>query len=421
MARRPFLTRAVRNASAMMRASEWGSSAPPPPSSGSAIADAIAKGDGSGALGISTVMACVKVLYEDFEALPFRAYTGDPLGSRGVAPIQPQIVSEPFGPDVDVGTGMGQVCLSRVMRGNAFLWVVDRDSFGYPTQLRVLHPDKVRPFWNDAGRKRFKLGYSEEYGTDKIVQIQGLTMPGDAGGMDILTAQRLTWMLAMHVTEYADSYFEAGGDPAGVISTPGNVNREKARLIRDLWTIGRQTGSKLPAVLSGGATWQAVTVTPENAQFLETRRFLREEICGIYGVPMQRIQAIVENASQGGGKGLDAIDHGYVTHTLGPIASSIENVWNRMIPGDARTWTGFDWDSLLRAAALERATIAHLHRVSSVRNGNEIRAGEGWAKSDDPRMDDYFQPLNSNTSSTGGAQNAPAPGTIPAAPGTGGD
>jgi hypothetical protein len=79
----------------------------------------------------------------------------------------------------------------------------------------------------------------------------------------------------------------------------------------------------------GGATWTALSVTPENAQFLETRQFMREEICGIFNVPLQRIQAIIDNASQGGGKGLDAIDAGYVKHGLLPIGNAIERAWNR--------------------------------------------------------------------------------------------
>jgi HK97 family phage prohead protease len=84
----------------------------------------------------------------------------------------------------------------------------------------------------------------------------------------------------------------------------------------------------------GDATWTPMTVSPENAQFLETRRYMREEICGLYGVPLQRIQAIVDNASQGGGKGLDAIDAGYVKHGLLPAVSPIERAWSRLLPGD---------------------------------------------------------------------------------------
>lgn len=420
MARRPPLAvRALRNLSAITRSSEWGDSSIPAPSA-SAFASALSGvGDGAGALAISTVYSCVKVLYDDFVSLPFRAYTGDPLGSRGVAPIQPLIVREPFGPDLAPSEGIAQLVASRAMRGAWYCEVVSYDRAGYPEQLKILHPDKVRPEWSPGGRLQFRVGYSTIYDTTKVITGRGLTMPGSAAPLDPLTANRITWALAMHAIEYADSYFEEGGDSSGVISVPGVVTRDKARLIRDLWQTGAQP--HVPHVLSGGATWAAMTVTPENAQFLETRRFSREDICGIFGVPPQRIQAIVENASQGGGKGVDSIDHGYVTHTLLPIAAGIERNWDRMIPGDAASWTGFDWDALLKAAALERAMIAQIHRTTGVRPSNEIRASEGWQRIEDPRMDDPFQPLNSNTASSGGADNAPAPGTIPGSTTSGGD
>jgi hypothetical protein len=75
-----------------------------------------------------------------------------------------------------------------------------------------------------------------------------------------------------------------------------------------------------------------LTIAPENAQFLETRRFLREEICGLYGVPLQRIQAIVENASQGGGKGIDAIDARLRQARSADGARASSSAWDRMLP-----------------------------------------------------------------------------------------
>jgi HK97 family phage portal protein len=166
-----------------------------------------------------------------------------------------------------------------------------------------------------------------------------------------------------------------------------------------------------PAVMFGGAKWEPLTVTPENAQFLETRRFLREELCGLYGVPLQRIQAIVDNASQGGGKGLDAIDAQYVRHGLMPTHHGIEEAWNKLIPGGERSWTAFDYDEFLRANAEVRAAVAQSHRVTGIRTIDEIRGTDyGMEPLPDGQGSDPFVPLNSNASPAGGADNAPAPG-----------
>lgn len=403
-----ILSRAVNNARAMMRAQEFGDSSIPPNSA--APFSTMPGGMEAAALGISTVLSCVKALHDDVTSMPFAAYQGSKLGAHEPLAVQPHIVVEPFGPDLEVAAGMGQIVVSRAMRGNAYLFVTRVNAHGLPDQLAVLHPDAVHPTRRD-GRKVFKIG-SEIYGTDEIKHITGMMPPGSVAGVDVLTAQRVNLDLAWKVAKYADGFFGSGGSPSGVITVPGSGDRRKAREIKEAWEAGHGgvNNAHRPAVLFGGATWDALSVTPENAQFLATRAFLREEICGLFSVPLQRIQAITENASQGGGKGLDAIDAGYAKHGLLPFASGIESVWNSMIPGADRTWTAFDLDVFLRASAEVRATVAQSHRVGAIRTIDEIRANEGWAPLPDGKGTDPFTPLNSNTSPTGGADNAPAPG-----------
>lgn len=369
------------------------------------------------ALGISTVLACVKAYHDDFKVLNFGAYRGDKFAAKTLIRTQPQIVAEPFGPDLDPAAGFAQLVVSQVMRGNGFAYVTSVDDNKFPTSLVVLHPDRVKPYFDDSGRKMFRIG-TDKFTTEEIKHFPGMMLPGAAAGIDILTYERVTFDLASNVAQYADSVFTNGGVPSGVITVPGSGDRKKAREVKEGWESNHSglANAQRPAVLFGGAKWEQMTVTPENAQFLQTRMFLREELCGIYNVPLQRIQAIVENASQGGGKGLDAIDAGYVRHGLLPVASGIESVWDRMIPGNQSTFTKFDFDVFLRASAEIRAQVAQIHRVGGIRTRDEIRGDEGWAPLPDGQGADPNAPLNSNVSPAGGADNAPNPGTTPGGP-----
>jgi HK97 family phage portal protein len=407
----PILSRAIRNAAAMMRAAEWGSSSVIPPNSqaGSPSTGAPLSTDAR-ALGVSTILSCVKALSDDTSTVPFYAFEGDPLGAHQPLAKQPRIVTEPFGPELDPRSGMGQLVVSTAMRGNGYAFVVNRDKMtDLPDQLTIIHPDAVRPT-REKGVKVFKIGH-ETYGTREVVHVTGMMLPGGVMGVDIVSAQRVNVELSNRVGDYADAFFGSGGSPSGVISVPGQGSRGKAREVKQEWqaTHGGAPNAHQPAILFGGATWTQLSVSPENAQFLETRRFLREEICGWFSVPLQRIQAIVENASQGGGAGLDAIDAQYIKHGILPILASIETPWDRMLPTD-RTWLGFNLDVFLRASAKVRAEIGQIHRVTAVRTIDEIRAAEGWAPLPDGIGEDPFTPLNSNTSPTGGADNQPAPG-----------
>lgn len=408
---RPLISRAIAGAAATFRsAGEWGTESQIPPNSQSGVTTT--PGSGSWATSISTVLSCIEALSGDFRTLPFWALEGDPQGARAPIRNQPKLVTEPFGPDISPGAGMGQIVASVAARGNAYLYITMLGRDGYPSQLLPLNPESCRPFRDpDDGLKKFRIG-GQVFTTTQIVHIPGLMFPGMMAGVDVLTAQRLTWDMAMKVSMYADGFFGGGGSPAGVITVPGSGDRKKAREVKEAWEAGNSgvANAHRPAVLFGNAKWTALSVTPENAQFLATRQYLSQEICGLFGVPLQRIQAIVDTASQGGGKGMDEIDAGYVKHTLLKYATSIEYVWNKMIAGGLGTFTAFDFDIFLRAASLERASIAQIHRVTGVRTRDEIRAAEGWAALPDQQGTDPNSPLNSNASPTGGADNAPAPG-----------
>lgn len=407
-----ILSRAVRNARAITRSAEWGDSSIPSPRAGR-MAGAVPGSTENAALGISTVLSCVKALHDDFKSMPFAAYQGEREGARQRIADQPLIVAEPFGPDLAPEVGLAQLVASVAMRGNGYGLVVNVDeSTGLPDQLTVIHPDLIKPSRDKSGRKVFKMG-NDELQAHEVVHVTGLMMPGNVAGVDVVTAQRTNLDLAWKVAEYADGFFGGGGSPSGVVSVPGPGNRKKAREVADAWetTHGGVGNSHRPAVMFGGATWQQLSVTPDNAQFLETRRFMREEICGWFSVPLIRVQAIIDNASQGGGKGLDAIDAGYVKHGLLPLARSIEIEWNRLIPGGQRTWTAFDFEQYLRADAITRAQVRQIDRVGGIRTIDEMRAPEGWAPLPDGLGADPFVPLNSNTASpAGGTDNAPAAG-----------
>lgn len=396
-----LLQRAVRNVRAELRGSsgEFGDSSIPTNSSfgwGGAGSSPLTE---QGALAISTVYLCAKVLYEDQTILPLIAYQGQKRGARRPIERQPLIVTQPFGPDMSRGAGFGQIRLSLAMRGNAYIEGITW-SGGYPTQVKVAHPDRVQVRANpDDGVKEFSIQHGPWVRGDRVKHIMGPSLPGALKGLDPITFMRVTLSLASEVAQYGANFFSNGGSPSGVISVKGPGNATNAREVKETWEAGHAgvVNAHRPAVLFGGATWTPMSVTPENAQFLQTRRFSREEICGWFGVPLQRIQAIVDNASQGGGKGLDTIEHGYVAHTMLPVNTEIEAAWDEFIPGDQSSWTLFDYDALLRVDALTRAQIAQIHRLVGLRNRDEIRGDEGWEPIGGPDGEDYNVPFNTNT------------------------
>lgn len=394
-----LISRAVRNSRRSVRGAsgEWGDSSIPPNS-------ATNYGGGGylneqGALAISTVYMCAKVLYEDQGILPFRAYQGEREGYRKAIAKQPLIVSQPFGPDLPRSVGFGQMRLSYAMRGNVYVQRVASDRMGYWTQVKVAHPDRVRVKRDENGVKKFSIANGPWLGGEDVKHIMGPSLPGSDIGMDPITCMRVAMDLARDAAQFGANFFQNGASPSGVISVKGPGDKTKARALKDTWEAGHAgvVNAHRPAVLFGGATWAPMSVSPENAQFLQTRASSREEICGWMGVPLQRIQAIVDNASQGGAGGLESIEQGYLTHTWLPWTTTVEEMWDGFLPGDQSTWTLFDFSALLRVSAFQRAQIAQIHRLTGVRNRNEIRADEGWAPIEGLDGEDYNIPFNTNS------------------------
>lgn len=352
------------------------------------------------ALAISTVFNCVKVLSQDIAILPFRAMQGQRGGYHEPIAAQPQIVVDPFGPDIPLEVGLSQLVVSLSLRGNAYLFITQRDRMGFPTGLMILHPDHVRVQLDKKTNAKYYEIQGNRYETDQVVHLIGMSTPGSLIGLDPISYARQTLMGAMSRVQFANSLFTNGGQPAGVIQVPGPGDRKKARQVKEAWESSHSglMNAHRPAVLFGDAKWQPLGLEPEAMQFLATRQFDREEIAGLFGVPLHRIQAIADHASAGGGKGLDSMEQGYATHTLAPITKVVEGAWNRMIPGGYGTFTEFDFSGLLRASALERAQIAQIDRIIGRRNRDELRAEEGWAPIGGPDGTDYNIPLNSNTS-----------------------
>ncbi|HXR42998.1 MAG TPA: phage portal protein, partial [Acidothermaceae bacterium] len=345
---------------------------------------------------------------DDVGMLPFYGYQLGENGEKRPITNDLPIVSEPFGPDVTVPQGMGQIVFSIGLRGNAFCIVVARDRLEFPTQLRVLHPDWVRVDLKN-GRKTFRVGMNEVDAAD-IIHIPGRMLPGAVVGIDPISYYRATLGISFDLQSYAGAFFRNGTSLSGVLTTDQDIDDAQAKTLEGRWS-ARNAGiahAHKVAVLGNGAKFQSISVTPEQAQFLASRQFQREEICGWMGVPLDRIMAIVEKSSQGGGKGADTREQGYVTHTLvARYLARIESVWNRMIPGGLKTFARFNTKELLRASALERSQIHSAGRAGGWLSKNDVRADEDLPRITTPDGDDYMAPLNSAVSDTSPDNGAP--------------
>jgi HK97 family phage portal protein len=348
------------------------------------------------AMQLIAVAACVRILSNAVAGLPF-----DAVRTKGEIrqPIEPPpaIISDPFGGYSDTAylkrrEGFIQMMVSLLLRGNAYALVLARDSFMRPTRLRVLHPDRVACVFDDNGRRVYEVNRIPVDATD-MVHLIGLSYPESPTGISIISHARNSIGLGLAAEEFGARFFGSGAHMSGIVQVPGDLDKERARQLKESFSAshGGLKNAHTVGVLTGGAEWKPISVTPEDAQFLGTRQAQNLDIAMLFGIPPHMLGQVDRTTSWG--TGIEQQSLGFLRYTLEAWIHAFEDAWSGMLPGPQNA--RFNVDALLRTSTLERFQIYQAARNSAVYTIDEIRAFENLAPLPDGQGKDAFAPLNS--------------------------
>ena len=347
----------------------------------------------------AAVYACIRAISQDLAVLmPFvrRTLTGGgyrrelqhPLGKLFRRPNRWQTWFE----------FIGFVVTSLCLRGNAFV-VVERDRDANPVELVPISPDRCTLMLSDEGELWYRvntrrIGYGVVVPPDDMMHVKNISMDSYVGISPLACAQDVIG-LALATQQHGSILFRQGAQVGGVLSHPGRLSAEASARIADSWRSthsGVQNAHKV-AVLEEGMQFEKITITNEEAQFLETRRFQVVDICRLYGVPPHRLgeldKATLNNIEQQ--------NQQYVDSALKPTARSIEQLFNHhLLFEDERSFLEckFDFDDTTRGDLKTRYEAYQIGTLNGWLNRNEVRAKENLDPIDDPTGDQYRVPLN---------------------------
>ena len=332
------------------------------------------------ALRLSVVWRCIRLLSETQASLP-----ADVVRKRGdvreSVERPPRWIEQP-NPETTWFEFHERVCESELMDGNAFILITARDSLGFPAELWTLHPRQV-----DVKRRRNGDIYYVWEGNTELSRYGPTTPMGDvlhirlasAGGlrgMSPLEAAKQAIGLGLVSEKFGAKFYGRGQTMSGVIQLPAGtpaLSREHIELMRETWESAHagSDNAHRPGILTGGATWQGITITPEEAQFLDTRRFQVEEIASrIYGVPPHMVGLTEKQTSWG--TGIEQQSIGFVRFTLLPHIIRNETAFSSLLPRGQ--FLRFNQRGLLRADSQTEAEVLTKQLMYGVMNRNEVRA-----------------------------------------------
>lgn len=354
------------------------------------------------ALTVSAVYACVRVLSETVASLPLFIYRERKSGGKDALrdhylwdllhnrPNQDQTAYE------YIEQGMAHLNL----RGN-FFSQKSREVSGRIAELVPLLPEGMKIERTDAGRLVYKYtptgGQEKTMPSDEIWHVRGLSVDGILGLSPIAYAREAIG-LSMAADKYGGRFFKNNARPSGIIKHPGTLSETAQKHLKESVkeAIGGENVHSI-AIFEEGMDYTQISLSNEDAQYLQSRQFQIEEIARIFRVPCVLIGHPDKTATYASA---EQFFLSFVVHTIRPWVTRIEKSINvNLIPEQdrkKRIYSEFKLDGLLRGDTAARFTAYSIAIANRIMNPNEIRALENMNPYEGG--DEYVNPhINPNT------------------------
>ena len=299
------------------------------------------------AMQTTAVYACVRILAEAVASLPLHVYEYQDDGGKKLVhdhPLYYLLHDEP-NPEMTSFVFRETLMSHLLIWGNAYAQII-RDGAGRVLGLYPLLPDKMDVQRDDRGNIYYVYSRNsdenpmfKEYGdirlkAEDVLHIPGLGFDGLIGYSPIAMAKNAVGM-TLACEEYGASFFANGANPGGVLEHPG-VLKDPSK-VRESWNSvyrGVNNAHKI-AVLEEGMKYQQIGIPPEEAQFLETRKFQINEIARLYRIPPHMVGDLDKSSFSN----IEQQSLEFVKYTLDPWVIRWEQSLQRslLLPGEKGT------------------------------------------------------------------------------------
>ncbi len=355
----------------------------------------------SDSLGLAAVWSAARFLSDYISTLPLHAYRrlGEDRQRMGSLPQLLQFMAE----DGTLTDWVSEAVFSLALHGNAIGLVLGRDGFGFPTSVQwrpktEFYVDDtsstVRPQWYWNGRR---IDRSE------LVHIRWMKVPGKTLGLSPIEHFALTVGTGLKSQRYGYDWFDAGGVPPGTFkNSEKKVDQAEADVIKS--RLVNAIKSRKPIVYGADWDYNAITIPPEQAQFIETAKLNATQVANIFGIHPEEV-----GGESGGSLTYNTEELREIRRASDarPWFTRLENGLSAVLP--ERQFVKFNADAAIRADLLTRYKAYALSRTMGLHSIDEIRALEDLPPLPNGEGQDYTPSAGSGgASSSNDDDGAPA-------------
>ncbi|MEZ7647087.1 phage portal protein [Streptococcus constellatus] len=343
------------------------------------------------ALQTTAVYACVRILSETIASLPLHVYRYTEGGkAKDTEHVLYTLLHDEPNPDMTSFVFRETLMSHLLIWGNAYSQIL-RDRSGQVIGLYPLLPDQMSVHRSEKGKLYYVYNRYEEdnpnfqekgsivLSQEEVLHIPGLGFDGLIGYSPIALAKNAVGM-TLACEEYGASFFGNGANPGGVLEHPG-ILKDPGK-VRDSWNAvyqGTRNAHKV-AVLEEGMSYKQIGIPPEEAQFLETRKFQINEIARLFRIPPHMVGDLEKSSFSN----IEQQSLEFVKYTLDPWVVRFEQALKKslLLPEEKKThFIKFNVDGLLRGDYQSRM------------NGYAIGRQNGWLSTNDIRELEELNPI----------------------------
>ena len=335
------------------------------------------------AMHMTAVYSCVRILAEAVAGLPLHMYRYTSDGSKEKAidhPLYRLLHDEP-NPEMSSFVFRETLMTHLLLWGNAYAQII-RNGKGEVMALYPLMPNRMEVNRDSLGRLYYQYttqsddvptvkGTTVYLDPSEVLHIPGLGFDGLVGYSPIAMAKNAIGM-AIACEEYGAKFFANGAAPSGVLEHPGTI-KDPARL-RETWQsqFGGSSNSGKVAILEEGMKYTPISISPEQAQFLETRKFQINEIARIFRVPPHMVGDLEKSSFSN----IEQQSLEFVKYTLDPWVIRWEQSIHRTLLNETEKkeyFVKFNLEGLLRGDYQSRMNGYATARQNGWMSANDIR------------------------------------------------
>ena len=363
---------------------------------------------GGNAMRVSAVYSCVKVLSESISTLPVNLYTmkGE---LRTKTPSQlDRLVSMQPNDNMTASELWSYVVASVCLHGNAYVYCT-RTTSGRVVELLPVPATNVSINVESTS----KISYDVTLGdgpeskrvrltSKNLLHFKSLTLDGYTG-ISPVSYNSSVVEGSRSAMNFANSVYANSATPRGVLEVEGTLSDEAFENLKASWGTahGGEANANRVAILESGVKFSPITMSPQDVQLLESRKYSRSEIAGLFRVPAHMIgdldKATYSNIAQQGAE--------FHRYSLAPWLTMIEQRLNMTLTAGATERFKFDISELIRGDVEAEVTAYSKLLEIGVLNPNEVRSKFGLSPRDGG--DDYVSQSNNLTFGAEGTPSEP--------------